>query len=68
MKEFSMEVYDRWGQVVFASDDPYVMWNGTFKNGGGNVLKDGVYAYRVRFRLITTGGARELTGHVTLLK
>lgn len=68
MKEFTLEVYDRWGQVVFASDDPYVMWNGTFKNGGGDVLKDGVYAYRVRFRLITTGGSRELTGHVTLLK
>jgi len=68
MKEFTMEVYDRWGQIVFASVDPYVMWNGTFKNGGGEVLKDGTYAYRVRFRLITTGGARQLVGHVTLLK
>jgi gliding motility-associated-like protein len=68
MKEFSMEVYDRWGQIVFESNDPYKMWNGTFKNGGGEPLKDGVYAYRIRFRLITTGGVRELTGHVSLLK
>jgi hypothetical protein len=53
---------------VFESNDPYKMWNGTFKNGGGEPLKDGVYAYRIRFRLITTGGVRELTGHVSLLK
>lgn len=68
IKDFTMEVFDRWGQIVFASEDPYEMWNGSYKNGGGNVLKDGMYAYRIRFRLITTGGAREIIGHVTLLK
>lgn len=68
IKDFTIEVFDRWGQIVFFSDDPYQMWNGSFKNGGGDALKDGTYAYRIRFRLITTGGARELIGHVTLLK
>lgn len=68
IKDFTIEVFDRWGQIVFASEDPYQMWNGSYKNGGGDALKDGMYAYRIRFRLITTGGAREMIGHVTLLK
>ena len=32
-KEYRMEIYDRWGGLVFESEDPNVNWNGThFKN------------------------------------
>lgn len=68
MKDFTLEVYDRWGRIVFETDDPAVRWTGAYRNGGGEPLADGVYAYRVTFQLISTTGTRELTGHVTLLK
>jgi len=53
---------------VYVSDDPYKLWNGTFKNGGGDILKQDVYAYRITYQVKSTGGVRELLGHVTLLK
>lgn len=66
--DFHMRVFDRWGEVVFESTDPNIAWDGTFRNGGGEILKQDVYAYRCTFQLISTAGAREYMGHVSLLK
>lgn len=65
---FEMRVFDRWGRTVYESDDAYKVWNGTYLNGGGEIMKQDVYAYRCTFQIISTGGIREYMGHVTLLK
>ncbi|HMC98266.1 MAG TPA: gliding motility-associated C-terminal domain-containing protein, partial [Flavobacteriales bacterium] len=65
---FELRVFDRWGQVIFATDDPTILWDGTYNNGGGEIVKEDVYAYRIIYQLISTGGVREHLGHVTLLK
>jgi gliding motility-associated-like protein len=65
---FQLLVFDRWGQVVFETQDPAIRWNGTYRNGGGEVMKQDLYAYRITYQIISTGGSRELMGHVTLLK
>lgn len=65
---FDLTVYDRWGQVVFAATDPFIPWNGTYQNGGGELMKQDVYAYRIIYQIKSTGGVREHLGHVTLLK
>lgn len=64
---FEMRVFDRWGEIVYGTDDPYKPWNGGLQNSG-EILKQDVYAYRIVFQIISTGGVKELTGHVTLLK
>jgi gliding motility-associated-like protein len=68
MMGFELRVFDRWGQLVFEANDPYKAWNGTFKNSGGDILKQDVYAYRIVYQIASTGGVREELGHVTLLK
>ena len=66
--DLKLMVFDRWGEVVFETTDPYGRWDGTYRNGGGEILKEDVYAYRIVFSLKSTGGAREHLGHVSLLK
>ena len=68
MANFQLLVFDRWGQVVFETKDPNVRWNGTHMNGGGEILKEDLYAFRITYQIISTGGSRELMGHVSLLK
>ncbi len=33
MNRFTLQIYDRWGQLVFESQDPENPWDGTTKNG-----------------------------------
>lgn len=65
--KFEMWVFDRWGQVVFNTKDPYEPWNGGYQNGG-DPLKSEVYAYRIIYEVQGSLTSRELVGHVTLLK
>lgn len=68
IQDFELLVFDRWGKVVYETVDPMGRWDGTFKNGGGDPVKQDVYVYSVSFRSISTGMPKQHVGHVTLLK
>jgi gliding motility-associated-like protein len=64
--EFEMQVYDRWGHVVFRSNDIMTYWDGTVKNGD-EPIKDDVYTWKVQVVDINHKN-HDLVGHVTVLK
>jgi len=43
VERFSMEVFDRWGHVVFSATDINTPWDG--RVNGGNDATTGVYIY-----------------------
>lgn len=43
---FSMKIYDRWGEVIFETTDINEHWDGT-ANGGSEICKIGVYTWQV---------------------
>ncbi len=64
-----MDIYDRWGNLVFrfehkAPDDPTAHWDGNFN---GQALNPGVYAYRVVVEY-ASGETEVRYGDVTLLR
>jgi len=63
---FSMQIFDRWGERVFYSNDANVGWNGR-KSNAGQVLELGVYVYKINLA-DWKGVTHEYIGHVTLLK
>ena len=46
-QDFSIQIFNRWGRVIYESDDPEVYWDGTFKEED---VPEGVYVYLIRFR------------------
>ncbi len=62
--EFSVKIYDRWGGLVFESDDPEFCWDGS-KNG--TLLADGVYTYAIVARYEKEGVLRK-GGNITLMR
>lgn len=46
ISRIDLEVYNRWGEVVFRTEDPAIEWNGT--NLNGSRLNDGTYYYSCR--------------------
>jgi gliding motility-associated-like protein len=45
IKEFRMQVYNRWGQVVFHTTDPYKGWDGT---ANGSPAPEGNYVWTIK--------------------
>ena len=63
---FSMEIFNRWGELLFGTNDPDQGWNGKY-NGGD--APDGTYVYVVRHSAICgERGSVNTIGHVTLLR
>jgi gliding motility-associated-like protein len=63
--EFSMIIYNRWGEVIWESFEFNSYWDGTYK---GNVLSEGVYSWRIAYTLDESAYTEEMYGHVTILK
>lgn len=49
MKDFEMTIFNRWGEMVFETEDPLVGWNGQKFNTGGQA-QVGVYVYQVSYK------------------
>lgn len=62
--EFRMMVFNRWGELVYTTEDPTAKWDGTYQ---GVVSQNDVYVYRVSYRL-PYQDRKERMGHVTLLR
>jgi gliding motility-associated-like protein len=64
IQSYSMQIFDRYGSLVFESQDLLDAWNGT-KNGAP--LQQGVYVYQVRYQA-ADGTWIEKKGSVMLIK
>ncbi|MEL6123470.1 MAG: gliding motility-associated C-terminal domain-containing protein [Bacteroidota bacterium] len=66
INDYSMNIYDRWGKVVFATNDPNEGWNGRLQNSG-ELLPMGVYMYLASYR-VPRGDMKERRGFATLVR
>lgn len=66
INKFKMWVYDRWGHVIFETNDINNAWDGTTK-GGDEAIKDDVYVWKAQVEDVFRKN-HDLTGHVTLIK
>jgi gliding motility-associated-like protein len=62
---YQFDVYDRWGEIIFSSQNPQIGWDGYL-----NFVKcqEGMYMYNIRFTESKSGEYKSITGHVNLLK
>jgi gliding motility-associated-like protein len=46
---FSLKIFDRWGGLLFESNDPNKGWNGKYNNSGKDI-PPGAYVYELKYR------------------
>lgn len=63
VSEFSLDIYNRWGEQVFSSTDKTKGWDGNYKGVEAPV---GVYAYS--YRVIVDGKIIQKSGSITLIR
>ena len=47
--EFKLTIYNRWGEIIYYSEDLNEKWNGKLKNTG-KLVQTGIYPYRIEFK------------------
>jgi len=63
-RSYQLEIFDRWGSLLFTTTDYKKGWDGLYKL---NSMKEDVYVYRIRFKT-SDGNSIDKYGHVTLLR
>ena len=64
IKDYNMQIYNRWGEKIFESNDIHQGWDGKYKN---DYCPAGVYVYQIVVRT-AEGKNKKVTGSVHLLR
>ena len=64
-QNYHFAIYDRWGELIFESNNPAIGWDGTY---GNKILMNGTYTWKLQFKEKMTEKEHYLTGHVNLIK
>lgn len=64
--DFNMKIWDRWGELIFETNDQFQGWNGQ-KNNSGPDLPNGVYVVLVTYESAREG-LRQLKAYATLIR
>ena len=70
--EYSLQIFDRWGELIWESSDPEEYWLGNVRREGQegvHFVNMEVYHWRIRFTSVEMNEQRkELSGHVTIVR
>jgi gliding motility-associated-like protein len=67
INEFEMRIFDRWGNMIFYSNDMNRGWNGKINNTSAELCQEDVYVYQIRIKDNLNKG-HKYVGKVTLIK
>lgn len=65
-KNYSLTIFNRWGEEIFSSQDPKAYWDGAMADGTD--CPDGVYNYLLEYQEINKGAVQQILGFVHLLR
>lgn len=65
LHNYTLFIYNRWGEVLFESHDVSVGWDGTY---GGKMSQQGTYLWRIEVKTILSDERKVYIGSVNLLR
>lgn len=64
-EDYQLEVYNRWGEKIFESDDVNLGWDGTYKS---EQMQNGVYLFKMRYKTTEDMNWQNVDGLLNLLR
>jgi gliding motility-associated-like protein len=65
---FTLQIFNRWGDKMFETNDPNVVWNGAGAENSEFYSQNEVYICNLIVYSITTAERKEITGTVTMMR
>jgi gliding motility-associated-like protein len=66
--DFLLQIFNRWGELIFESRSPSDKWNGTYLGSSSYMSQEEVYVYRAIIGSLATFKKKELKGTVTVIR
>ena len=67
--DYTLLIFNRWGEIIFESHDANVGWNGTYgSNGEIEMVQDGTYTWKIEFKTKANDERKMIVGHVNILR
>ena len=63
--EYQLLIFNRWGEILFESNDSTVGWNGMYN---GEPVQDGTYTWKISYKRTDTNSSAIEVGHVNVLR
>lgn len=63
--DYTLLIYNRWGEIIFESNDASVGWDGTYN---GKLVKTGVYVWSIDFKETMSGKRHNYQGNINVLR
>ncbi len=61
-----MKIYDRWGELIFESNDIDYGWDGTYN---GEIMQNGTYLYIIDMKSCEpVNSEKVIKGHINLIR
>ena len=65
VNDYTLKIFNRWGELIFESYDVQYGWDGTYN---GEIVQQGTFVWELQFGLIDNDKDIKLNGHVSLIR
>lgn len=65
--QYSFNIFNRWGEIIYQSTTPGTGWDGT-NSSGNSIVQDGVYVWILELQYAGDVAISQYRGHVTLVR
>jgi gliding motility-associated-like protein len=66
--DYELMIYNRWGELIYESDNPAIGWDGTYGGGSGQFVPEGTYVWKIKFKRKHNAERKVEVGHVNILR
>lgn len=62
---FNLIIFNRWGEIIWESNDPSATWDGTYN---GKIIPPGTYSWVARAKDLLNDGKYDFNGYINILR
>jgi gliding motility-associated-like protein len=63
--DFTMLIFNRWGEIIFETHNDKIGWDGTYN---GEICQDGSYTWKIEFKTKKNDERKMIVGHVNIIR
>lgn len=63
--DFNMLIFNRWGEVIFETNNAEIGWDGTYH---GKLVQEGTYTWKIEFKTSKNDARKIAVGHTNVLR